>query len=515
MLADADGQDSSNGTFRGATSMNGAQLQDGHAAAAGSFNGARRPAESTNSLARNGSSQNGSSSHNSKNLDALEQEARYLGHDREEVTRLLIQALSDMGYHTAAESVSRDSGCELESPIVNALRVAVLDGAWGRAEELLSGAASAGERQQAGNGLVLAKDADTNMMRIWLRQQKFLELLERRETARALMVLRSELTPLCQEQHSKLHFLSSLLMCQSPEDLKRKADWDGAYGQSRRILLSELSRCISPLDGHADGIGNMAWSPDDTMMITCGRDRLARIWNTKSGACIRLLERFSEPALCQWNLEGDRLYTWTKKHRTEDLTASPDGHWMVAMDDQNHIHVYSFLTRELEWEMDMKTRPTSVSVSRDSRFLLVNKIDGEAQLIDIATREPIQKYSGATGGEFVIRSSFAGANESYVVSGSEDGSICIWHKVTGILIQRFLDAHKPRCNAVRWSPTDPCLFASCGDDNKIKIWSSKERVRDYISKAKCQNGWGRVSAEPSMESEDVGASVERRGDASG
>lgn len=245
MLADADGQDSSNGTFRGATSMNGAQLQDGHAAAAGSFNGARRPAESTNSLARNGSSQNGSSSHNSKNLDALEQEARYLGHDREEVTRLLIQALSDMGYHTAAESVSRDSGCELESPIVNALRVAVLDGAWGRAEELLSGAASAGERQQAGNGLVLAKDADTNMMRIWLRQQKFLELLERRETARALMVLRSELTPLCQEQHSKLHFLSSLLMCQSPEDLKRKADWDGAYGQSRRILLSELSRACA------------------------------------------------------------------------------------------------------------------------------------------------------------------------------------------------------------------------------------------------------------------------------
>lgn len=308
-------------------------------------------------------------------------------------------------------------------------------------------------------------------------------------------------------------------------------------GADRAAYIWDLSifDLIHRLDGHADGIGNMAWSPDDTMMITCGRDRLARIWNTKvgllrharlpvrdctdclatqSGACIRLLERFSEPvssciwaadsqsfilgsfdkekALCQWNLEGDRLYTWTKKHRTEDLTASPDGHWMVAMDDQNHIHVYSFLTRELEWEMDMKTRPTSVSVSRDSRFLLVNKIDGEAQLIDIATREPIQKYSGATGGEFVIRSSFAGANESYVVSGSEgtwadteriagrgwrvltdsfitDGSICIWHKVTGILIQRFLDAHKPRCNAVRWSPTDPCLFASCGDDNKIKM----------------------------------------------
>jgi WD40 repeat protein len=30
-------------------------------------------------------------------------------------------------------------------------------------------------------------------------------------------------------------------MCQSTEDLKTKADWDGAYGESRHYLLSELS----------------------------------------------------------------------------------------------------------------------------------------------------------------------------------------------------------------------------------------------------------------------------------
>jgi hypothetical protein len=34
--------------------------------------------------------------------------------------------------------------------------------------------------------------------------------------------------------------VNSLLMC-SPEDLKIKANWDGANGQSRHILLSELS----------------------------------------------------------------------------------------------------------------------------------------------------------------------------------------------------------------------------------------------------------------------------------
>lgn len=148
-----------------------------------------------------------------------------------------------MGYHTAAQSVSRDSGFELESPTVAAFRNAVLEGAWDEAEELLFGATISGERTaQNGNsnGLVLAQGADRNVMRFWIRQQKFLELLEQKETNRALTVLRTELTPLYHDTQ-KLHLLSSLLMCQSPEDLKSRADWDGAYGQSRHILLSELS----------------------------------------------------------------------------------------------------------------------------------------------------------------------------------------------------------------------------------------------------------------------------------
>ncbi|KAJ0354043.1 hypothetical protein KNSL1_001616 [Colletotrichum chrysophilum] len=175
----------------------------------------------------------------------------YYGHDREEVTRILIQALSDMGYHGAAESVSKDSGYELESPTVAAFRNAVVNGEWGQAEELLFGAVMSDDRGQQGNGLVLAPGSDRNVMRFWLRQQKFLELLEQRDTSKALMVLRTELTPLYQDTQ-KLHFLSSLLMCQSTEDLKAKAEWDGAHGQSRKVLLSELSRQVCTAVGHID-----------------------------------------------------------------------------------------------------------------------------------------------------------------------------------------------------------------------------------------------------------------------
>lgn len=225
MIPDGDAV-ASNGTSR--TYSNGARAEASVTSSA--TNGARKAAVAA---APNGSSRG-------------EKEAQppvpstYFGHDREEVTRILIQALSDMGYHGAAESVSRDSGFELESPTVAAFRSAVVGGEWGEAEELLFGAVMSGDRSQQGNGLVLAPGSDRNVMRFWLRQQKFLELLEKRDTSRALMVLRTELTPLYQDTQ-KLHFLSSLLMCQSTEDLKAKAEWDGAHGQSRKVLLSELS----------------------------------------------------------------------------------------------------------------------------------------------------------------------------------------------------------------------------------------------------------------------------------
>ncbi|KAF9874837.1 putative WD domain-containing protein [Colletotrichum karsti] len=591
MISDGDGV-ASNGTSRAYS--NGARADP--PLTASSTNGTRKAA-----------AMNGSSRTDKEALQTMS--STYHGHNREEVTRILIQALSDMGYHGAAESVSRDSGYELESPTVAAFRNAVVNGDWGQAEELLYGAVMSDDQSQQGNGLVLAPGSDRNVMRFWLRQQKFLELLEQRDTSRALMVLRTELTPLYQDTQ-KLHFLSSLLMCQSTEDLKAKAEWDGAHGQSRKVLLSELSKCISPsvmlpenrlavllqqvkqsqidsclwhttasspslysdhdcerryfptevaleltdltgevwqvqfshdgkrlaacgsedavviwdlpdfsvsqvLRSHNHGVGNFSWSPDDTMLVTCSQDKYARLWDTTTGELIVKLERFEEPAsgcvwsadsksfvtgsldklhgLRTWSTSGEMLCEWGKKHRVQDICGSPDDHWLVAVDDVQKIHVYNRTTRELEYEMELKARPTCVSISQDSRHLLVNKKDGEVQLIDLATRTSVQKFLGHTGGEFIIRSAFGGANESFVISGSEDGHILIWHKNSGAAVER-LEGHQPRTNAVSWNPKDPCMLASCGDDGKVKVWSNKNnnsalRLRHNGASSRGSNGW--------------------------
>ncbi|KAI9685033.1 MAG: hypothetical protein M1822_005425 [Bathelium mastoideum] len=200
----------------------------------------------------------------------------FFGHDREEVTRILIQSLQDLGYHASAQKLSKESGRELEGPSVAAFRNAILEGDWAEAEAFLMGSTeqisseasravhptgngasnglatrldASGSGQSEGlaqiSGLVLSENATRDELLFLLRQQKYLELLESRDLGAALMVLRQELAPYGSNT-SRLHALSSLMMCESAVDLRSQAQWDGSEGQSRSQLLSDLSKSISP-----------------------------------------------------------------------------------------------------------------------------------------------------------------------------------------------------------------------------------------------------------------------------
>ena len=51
-----------------------------------------------------------------------------------------------------------------------------------------------------------------------------------------------------------------------------------------------------------------------------------------------------------------------------------------------------------------------------------------------------------------------------------DGRVYIWHKENGALIET-LEGHAGGCvNDVAWNPADSCMFASAGDDKKVRMY---------------------------------------------
>ncbi|KAG1474759.1 hypothetical protein G6F56_000150 [Rhizopus delemar] len=104
-----------------------------------------------------------------------------------------------------ANFLQEESGIYLESDIVSHFRTSVLTGDWVLAENLMT-------------GLPFIAHNLISKAQFLIRQQKFLELLEKNETMQALYVLRNEITPLG-ENTDRLHQLSSLVLCSSIEDI--------------------------------------------------------------------------------------------------------------------------------------------------------------------------------------------------------------------------------------------------------------------------------------------------------
>jgi len=142
----------------------------------------------------------------------------------------------------------------------------------------------------------------------------------------------------------------------------------------------------------------------------------------------------STSQLCHWSIRGPSLYRWKGTFRVQDCAISPDGKRLVAADTDFKIHVFDFNSYEEDYCLSLSSKPTSVAISQDSKYLIVNLAEGEIQLIDMGTFEVVQRFSGHRQGQYVIRSTFGGAGENFVVSGSEGKSPCPFKKVPFVIV---------------------------------------------------------------------------------
>ncbi|KAL2842417.1 WD40-repeat-containing domain protein [Aspergillus pseudoustus] len=293
-------------------------------------------------------------------------------------------------------------------------------------------------------------------------------------------------------------------------------------GRDHSVIIYDTStfEVIHKLQDHEAGVAHAVWSPDDSKLITCSQDRTARVWSTETGRCLLTINHHRQPVtaavwapngesfvtasldltsqLCHWSVRGQPLHMWPSGFRVQDCAITPDGRRLIAVDVEKKIRVFNFITHEEEYTLPLKSKATSIVVSKDSRHMLVNLTECQIQLIDIETTEVIRRFQGQKQSTFIIRSAFGGAAENFVVSGSEDSRIYVWHKENGKLVET-LEGHLSGCvNAISWNPADPGMFASAGDDCLVKIWgrASDTNLNSTPSKRRAitGNGYARTSA---------------------
>lgn len=351
----------------------------------------------------------------------------YLGHSRVELARLMIQALQGMGYTSTAETLTKESGFELESPTVAAFRSAVLEGRWAEVEDLLLH-----QKDESEAGLVLGNDAPIALIKFWIREQKFLELLEARDISSAVICLRSEITPVNPGMHT-LHTLSSLLMCDTAEELKRKTLWDGARGTSREQLLTKLSQCLSP-----------------SVMIP--PNRLATLLEK---------EQHRQVATCKFH---------TNKH---PLSLFAD-HTCDEQDFEIGIeHEFKHHSGEI-WHLEY---------AHDGTRLASCGSDGRVIVWDMVSLEPVFTLLNDEGSfpstKCGITRCAWSLDDKYIVTCSYDGRASLWNAQEGDFVRNILKVDEP-ITSVAWHPNGKhIVIGSLAKDGLTKWTLEGDKVTDF------------------------------------
>lgn len=285
-------------------------------------------------------------------------------------------------------------------------------------------------------------------------------------------------------------------------------------GESNRMERTEASllggyvqgeQVVWLLNGHEGDITFLAWSPNDCYLATCGNDRTVLVWEVFSGCCRwKLCDHKDTVSSCAWLSNSCRLITGGpdeyiyeydlfgehpttpichyKSKKTTDLVVTPDDSKIIAVAER-YIQIFDRNTQLEVATLSEVASITSLSLSKDGNYLLVNMsmrntLDGEAEihLWDLRKQKVVQSYRGQRQVNFVIRSTFGGQGEVFVISGSEDASVYIWFRDSGELVYRLDSGHHATVSCVDWNPKDPFLFASASDDHSIILWSNQERI---------------------------------------
>lgn len=86
---------------------------------------------------------------------------------------------------------------------------------------------------------------------------------------------------------------------------------------------------------------------------------------------------------------------------------------------RSKISFYDIAKREEVAAVYSEQEMTSVAISSDSRFAIVNRRPNDAQLWDIENRLLLGSYSGHSLAQHMVRACFGGSEQSFVASGSE------------------------------------------------------------------------------------------------
>ncbi len=216
-------------------------------------------------------------------------------------------------------------------------------------------------------------------------------------------------------------------------------------------VVGRIGRDRRDADTHG-AVHGLAYSADGTLLATCNRRGLIRLWDAGTG---KLVRQFRGP------LTQDFLCC---------LTFSPDGKLLAEGNDGHTLRLWEVSTGELVRRFEGELGwVASVAFSPDGKLLAAasNYRDKLVRLFDVTAGKELRPLTGHTWQVRCVRFSPDG---KLLASASEDKTARLWDVASGREVRR-LPGITAAVHGVAFSP-DGQLVAACGRHAEVGVWET-------------------------------------------
>lgn len=233
------------------------------------------------------------------------------------------------------------------------------------------------------------------------------------------------------------------------------------------------------LRGHEERVWNLAWSPDGSILASCGQDKTVRLWRRGPGPqdwiCFAVLEDAHGRSIrsCAWSNDGNVLATasfdatitiWERKGEEWELATTLEGH-------ESEVKGVAFSA----------SGTYLASCSRDKTvWIWESHAELDYDCVDVK-----QEHSQD------VKSVTWHPHEDVLVSCSYDNTLRVWAEELDAdeweclqVLNKNLDAHKSTVWAASFNRTGKHMV-SCSEDSSIAIWECQEQSGRGGWKAAC------------------------------